>query len=693
MKRNIALLLSLILLVGCGKVTDTSIESGEILIDPVVGTPAYAVASYHNLYDVEVFSAVVSPEIYEYSYETDKPFGSYNKVPGDLVSTGDVLAAGKLEGLDEKLEDLYEMKADAQYAYEKKHSDLTIDLAEAKKIEAEKGTLSNSFDSDYVPMNIQGDARKAAHNSKLIQNQIEDLEATYNCEINHYDNLIAIANSSQENVSIISDRDGVVVGIATFQVGESVPQGSNISAVADTSVKKLDTEFINAGKLKKAEDIYAIIEGKRYEVTPRIIESKEYKQLEKVKGTVYSSFVLPKDCEADFGTYGVVVLTNEIKENVLCVPNDSLTKEGLESYVNIYEEDGTITKAQVKCGSKDGLFTEILSGIEAGTKVLSDATPEKSKKTSSLVKGEVFAEFSETGYLYCPSMNWVKNPAKHGTFYLNELLVEEYEQVEAGQEIAKIEVVTDGVEIKRLERKIQREQERLNDLMQDAATDYSDKINYARNREIRDRKDTITELQKQIDELSEYSGIITLRAPFSGMVVVATESKSGDVLRADENIALLCDYSQCFLIVDDPEARLGFGKEVSVTYTDASASKNTISGKVVNANRATLSSDLVTNEALIALDTDTMQSLIEAGSSHGDSGWYRTRFTIESKVRNMDNVVLVPKSAVIEQGGDFFVRVKTDEDIELVSFVVGGSDLSNYWVVEGLDEGMEICLD
>ena len=64
------------------------------------------------------------------------------------------------------------------------------------------------------------------------------------------------------------------------------------------------------------------------------------------------------------------------------------------------------------------------------------------------------------------------------------------------------------------------------------------------------------------------------------------------------------------------------------------------------------------------------------------------------QIRAMQGVLLVPKKAVKEKNGCTYVKVKKENgEVYYQSFIAGGSDLSNYWVVEGLSEGMEICLE
>ena len=84
-----------------------------------------------------------------------------------------------------------------------------------------------------------------------------------------------------------------------------------------------------------------------------------------------------------------------------------------------------------------------------------------------------------------------------------------------------------------------------------------------------------------------------------------------------------------------------------------------------------------------------------AGSTADDSGWWsRSAYTVTAEIRNMENVLLVPKGAVKEKDGATYVNVKLEDgSIESRSFIAGGSNNSYYWCVEGLTEGMEICLE
>lgn len=705
------------LLCGCTEAANLSGEDGgstekngealeEELLDPVVGVPAYDIADYRTLYDVEIYPAVVCPVLEEYSYETKQAFGGYGKLPGEQVQTGDVLLYGNTEDIDERIEELQKTIEKEEITYGENRADYEQDLTKARKKESLLGTeyitaLGNGPEegSEYYEgfakavMPMEGMYKKAELARRKIEEQISELEKTHELTTAHNQKLLDLLARERNDVVVTALQPGNVVAAGLYATGENIGQGTRVMAVADLATRRLQTEFIDQSILQKAADIYALSDGVRYEVTPEIIDKTEYQRLQAKNGTVYSTFYPEKGESLSLGQYAVIVVVREEKEDVLCVPTDAVNKEGASYYVNLYE-DGETIRTEVKIGMRDGMYTEILTGISAGDKVLSDRAVSAGEKVQRLNKGSVTGQFSETGYLFYPTSEWLKNPAETGTCYLKELCVSDYEQVEEGQVLARLEVIPDTVEIGRIERKIQRERERLSELEEEKSKDYSEEIDYTRERAIRSRNKAIEELQEQLEELQEYSGIIEVKAPYTGMIMQTTEREAGDMVSSREALVELCSYSRCYILVEDDAGRLSYGNEVTVTYKDADAMKQTISGQVVTVNEMCLSSELSNGYALIAIAPEGLESLVKAGSGRkGDSGWYRNRFTVETEVRAMENVVLVPKSAVKEENGSYYVRVKSDNGVSYVSFVPGGSDLTNYWAAVGLEEGMEICLD
>jgi multidrug efflux pump subunit AcrA (membrane-fusion protein) len=58
------------------------------------------------------------------------------------------------------------------------------------------------------------------------------------------------------------------------------------------------------------------------------------------------------------------------RQDVLRVPTSAVTRQGVESVVEVKQSDGTSTKVPVQTGLSDGQRLEIMSGVEEGATVI-----------------------------------------------------------------------------------------------------------------------------------------------------------------------------------------------------------------------------------------------------------------------------------------------------------------------------------
>jgi len=620
----------------------------EELIEPVVNTDNYIEASYRTIYDARTYNAVVMPEISEYTYESDRKFAGYNSLPGEDVTEGTVLLFGSDEDVQEKIKDADEELDTVRIAYEQSNQD--------------------------------------AYASSL-----------YNAAKEHRNNLVKIYNDSLSNINVNAKEDGTVLNVANLSAGDYVDRGSYVAALGDKSKKQIRCDYVTEGRISQAKEIYAFFDGKRYEIVPGQ-DGVEKKLVEYNKGLMDSIFEFANDdaTDLDFGMTGVVVAVDDVHRDVVCVPNDVIIKdENGDRYVYVYDEDGQGVYTKVQLGLSDGLYTEILSGVKAGDLVLSET---KATVTGSKVKverGDVNAAVKEDGYMYYPSSTLVKNPAENGTTYLKEVFVSKYEQVEKGTVVATIEVQTDSIEIEYLRNKIARETTRLGNAWLTA--------------DINERTKQIRYLQKDLNKLTKYSGIVELKAPCDGIVMDLGELKPGDLLDYNQEIMEICGMDQCFIRVKNEAGTLNYNNTVNIKFTGGQETYE-IEGTVVTAKQSMLSPALQGSYTLIAADTEAIEGMIKAASKQvegyeaegdnygnggsregGRSAWSRSVFKIDGYVTKARDVLLVPKSAVSEVKGDYFVKVVENGEAEYVSVLIGGSDDKNYWIIDGLTEGMEIC--
>ena len=96
--------------------------------------------------------------------------------------------------------------------------------------------------------------------------------------------------------------------------------------------------------------------------------------------------------------------------------------------------------------------------------------------------------------------------------------------------------------------------------------------------------------------------------------------------------------------------------------------------------------------AYILLPEESIEDMAQSNYNR-ESYWNPNRYQVTATVRSMDNILVVPRNAVREIEGRPYVYVKDDQgNVKAVGFVAAGYNASEYWVIEGLTEGMELCL-
>ncbi|MGN0400674.1 MAG: hypothetical protein ACI4HQ_00255, partial [Acetatifactor sp.] len=422
------------------------------------------------------------------------------------------------------------------------------------------------------------------------------------------------------------------------------------------------------------------------------MEIEEYNRLQEENGAVYTTFYLAGDTsEIPYGSYAVIVVMNKSKRDVVTIPISAITREDNNTYVYVLRE-GERVYTEIKTGMQEGSYIEVLAGVEEGDKILSDQSPETTDKTVTLSRGDVSHSFSAQGYLEYPVQKAISNPVTYGTVYFEELKVNLYQQVKKGDVIAEIRVVPDEVELARNEKKLNRERERLAELKKENAEENK--------KTIEAKEESIAELEELIAEMKADFATTTIVAPYDGIITSMTYElwrgtmKKGDLLAKNKNLVWLAAQDSNYILVEDKNNLLTYGNVAEIGYTDIEDKPVTIHGDVVSLNQYSVSSDLLGDDgfALIKISPEDISSV--AGSTLGSNGrWNRSHFNVKVATRNMKNVILVPKQAVEIRGNVTYVRVKqADGEVVYQSFVAGGSDNTNYWVAEGLTEGMEVCI-
>lgn len=716
-KKIISVVLSLGLALsfsGCGQ--GAQAVSGEIpeLLEPVGVAQNYEEAAVRTLYDAKVYPAMVCPEVTEYATESAMSFEDYDVFPGETVKKGQRLLRGNTKNIDNSIEQMEKSIADMEESYQEFLTEQQETLAESKRARTDNGNVVKSLEEskpEQYRINEETGKQEETEAYQQWQGQYTKFNALYHIaeqsvmeleeaikertelyELDHAYNLAQLEYLRQDRkaLTLTTTAGGVVSAVQYYLNGDWISTGQSIVSVCEPEKKQLRCEYISRSTVTKAEDVYALVDGKRYEVEYQVLETEEYQRLQEQNGAVYSTFYVETgEEEISQGSYAVIVIVKKTAKDVLTVPKDAINKDDTTSYVYVLQNEEAVY-TPVKTGMSDGMYTEIISGLSAGDKILTESAITASDDTAVVKQGSVGHEFSGTGYLYYPSTEVVKNDLTYGTVYYTERLVRQYQQVQKGEVLARVRVVADEVELERNERKLQREQERLNVFMaEQAKLAESERDEKA----IKAKEETIRELEELITDMKNDFAVTEIRSPISGIVTEVVSFEAEDLVQPGARLFQVADETRSYIIVEDQNGQLAFGNQATITYKGQEGQDKTGHGEVVTQNKMAVSATIPSDYALIQVSPEDIGEM--AGSSQEFDGWWnRSRFKVTVQIRSMRGVLLVPKKAVKEKNGCTYVKVKNQDGKAFYqSFIAGGSDLSNYWVVEGLSEGMEICLE
>ena len=733
-KKRLCLVLACVAAVsaGCGQNQEAAQWRPEDveLLEPVGITVSYETAARRNLYNAQTFFAQVCPYIEEYQLERSYVFDRYGALPGNQVKKGDALLHANNTVLDDQIESLQVSIADMDEEYQKfleedreaRKEPLENQrvygkaLENLEKVRPEEG--SPEYDEWYYKAYGYRDcaSRYRQANQRLMELDEALKERTELYELDRAYNLLCLKRlrEDKEASTLKSGMNGYVAGWGSggssywqsssdiLYRGDTASSRVPLVAVCDPSRLEIRSQYLAKSAYESAEDVYAIVGGKRYEVEYTPVESaEEYKRLEaKSGGTVYGVYYPIGDTQdIQSGDYAVIVVVQSVRENVVTISRDALVRDGRDFYTYVLQGDGYVyTKVDV--GMDDGMYVEILSGLEEGDKVRTE--PAKAvtagENTVRVTRGRLGSEIQTRGLMLYPDTEWVTNPVKYGTCYFVENYAYSQQAVKKGDILAVVRVVPDQIEIERNEMRLQRARERLQDLINENREENADAIQA--------RQETIQDLEELLADMKADAVTTEIRAPKDGIirsVPTPWNYTENTILRPGEQLYQITDPKILYLAVDNTDNQLTYGNKVAVEYEDRkNYAVHMATGEVVTAGGMSLSGSMYDGKVLVRLAEEDIVAIAEAveegyrleQDGYGFSYVPISSFKVTAQVRVMEDVLLVPKTAVTIVGNNYYVKVKLDNgEVLYQSFLSGGSDKDNYWVIEGLTEGMELCLD
>ncbi len=691
-------MLTAVALTGCGLVQEPDpIEEAIALQEPIAESSNTNTepAALRNLYDFTLYHTTVSPYIEEYSFDTNQQFGSYGPLLGDRVRKGDILMAASGSHLTSQIADLQETlqsmaKEYIEYCAETEESLLelrgelsqlqsilnNLDQAEpAPTVSENDGELSQDPQLTPEYLSWKEERRKWQGQYNLVdyyittaEREMAKREELYHLDSSYYSDLLQELLAKRNEEVIRSRISGVVVALGNYLYGDALPKGQPTIAVADLSRKYLQCSYIRPRLLTGAVQIYAFIDGKRYDVAPAPGMDDEL--------NTHTTFqLLDADNEVSVGSYAVLVLVSGYREQALTIPTEAIHTENSRDFVYVLENGQSIQR-EIKKGISDSRYTEILSGLSEGASVLVEGSAIPESSTAVLQRGTVSNTRQLSGKIIYPLQTVVENPVENGTVYLKEYAVKQNAFVTAGEPLAFIDVEPDLVALSRREVNLQRQKERLEDLV-------------ALNREEDEKSILLAQesIQKEEEALAKIKAdhaASEILSPASGYVVYLKSRSPGELISpSDPIIARIANQTTAYLSVEPSNGiSAGYGAVLTMECTDSEGEEFTVTRPVLTMDNYLLSDSLAGN-ALIFLPLEVRQKMVVKTTKP---------ITVQFETEKMENVILVPVDAVTVIDSDTYVNVKNEDgSVTTVSFLGGGHNKEYYWAIDGLSEGMVIC--
>lgn len=691
-------------LTGCDEEMQSEASDSIALLEPVNAASNTEAVAYRNLYDYEMLSGTVYPQVEEYSFEGSTLFSNYTAILGDSVKKGDRLLSADDTSVKQQIEELNDMiqRTDTEYENIRTSNQTTVEEKEQLKAElvAEKEEDSETKDSKYSNLNVaESDVKKEQilasieglkDQIRITERSIDSLELSmnqaterYKLDSKYYAHKMERLTKKKNNLNLCAKMAGEVVAVREYMSGTVIESGVTLTAVADVSKKIIKCEYINKGKLEKADEFYALVNGKRYNVTYQPMEAQEYIRLTNQGQEVYATFVLEDpNNEIQMGDFVVIPVIFSYKERVLTVPKASIHKDASGTYVYQVKE-GELVYTKVETGMSDGVYTEVKSGIVVGDQVMLNVNQTSATGETVTASTSSFSnDFEADGYMTYPISSSVNNPMTYGTTYFTKYQVSLYQHVNKGDVIATVSVKTDKVALYEKQLSLKRQKEWL----LEAEKDNNQTL-------VKQYTKTIAELKGTIAKMQQDFATTKIVASSSGIIILLADYKENTILYPDAFISQVADESDCFVSVENAKHLLNYGNKVVVSYTNQNNEPCTAQGEVVNVSAPALSADLQTDYAYIKLPPEVIGEMSATTVSSHENRMNRTKFKITAKTRAMNDIVVIPKEAVTEINGKTYVYIlEQDSMIKAQSFIAGGYDASNYWVIEGVEEGTNLCL-
>ncbi|WP_342756831.1 hypothetical protein [Kineothrix sedimenti] len=695
---------------GCGK----QVPMPELL-EPVEVSLSGRIAQREDIFDIEAYAGSVKPYAVSYAFPDACLVEKISVRLGEYVEAGQVLAvmdrSDDERRRDQLRSDIAWLEKEDECQRRMDEADMTVAqmqlsmaISESKDTKEEKKAIQDMTKA------LEADKEEAEYERGLRQIAIEEKRKQ-----------LSLYDQKTDNAYLKAKESGYVVYVKEFSADNtagSVDAEEIVVLISGKQLAYISADIVDA-KVKKATEIYAEIDGEKYELEYLPYSDQERRIAIDAGISLEARFGTKDDAAIAklIGRNATVYLLSNQKKQVICTAPDSLFSENGEYFVYVLE-NGQKIKRSVTPGIHTVNAVEIEEGLEGGENIyypISDMpgnkhTIEKTQKSTF----EIVKKYDQTNMKQTAALRVLVKPE---AAVLQELKVKNGMEIAQGDTIA-ILAADEGESMKEAYAQELEELKASYDFQRTLDNKEADKRQKRISAMIENKtentfeyKKTVQELNKiklsmeledaryqyeaeklnrNIDKAGEQSGIIEVKAPGAGIVTEVTASPEGYSILKDTLLCKIADPSSLNIMVytEDKEV-VPMDREVTV---DLYQTEEDLKGKVISSYQDAVRT-MYNEKRLLSENNPQMTKIsyiaLEEGMSYEDV----KSFGVNVVLWSVPNAIIIDTRAIYNENDRRYVWLLEEGQMKKQYVTMGYNDANKAWIIQGLRAGQEIILE
>ena len=352
-------------LAGCGK--EKTDQQGNIkLIESSTDVPQLIKVTYGDVEEITMYDGEINPYMQIIQFPEEGSFEEYRVLLGDQVKKGQIIATTENK-YEEDIKKLNKKILELETEYSNTVTNYTLQIQTNDwKVGQRREWIENmnpemeGFNDICIDFEL-----KIANGEKLKVQKKQYMESAEK-ELEYQKQKLTTLQEKEEKNVIVAPCNGTITYLADFKMGDNVNTKSYPVAIADLDKYYIQCEYIAQQEVEEKPRIYAIKDGKEFELTYHPYDEREFQEKSAKGEGIYSFFEIKNpDSSIQFGDTAIVIGVKEQRKNVLTIPTICIRRDGIKCFV--YEQvDGEKISTDIEIGASDKINTEIISGLEEG---------------------------------------------------------------------------------------------------------------------------------------------------------------------------------------------------------------------------------------------------------------------------------------------------------------------------------------